>query len=169
MILSVTAIDRHQQWRSFFCQVDELEVAFDILNSIVQHGDQPLKASISDESSRIDLPIEAFGEQTMAEPIRQLKREWELILTPPVEQAKEERAPQPDWFPRLLALRQRHIDQLEDSISRMRQLMLFTKKSMLKGALKTRLINRQQETIDRYTSALARAQAAYSALLFPIE
>ncbi|MFD1141954.1 hypothetical protein ACFQ4C_12580 [Larkinella insperata] len=169
MILTVTAIDRQQQWRSFFCQVDELEVAFDILNGIVRQGDQPIKALITDESGRIELPTEVFDESSVSAAVRELKKDWESILTQPRPEAGIERAPDAEWFYRLVILRQRRLEQLQDSLGQMQQLLTNTRKEMPKGPSKTRLINRYQGLIDRYLELVARAQAAYQAVLCPAD
>ena len=167
MILSVTAIDRQRQWRNFFCQVDELEAAFDILNGIVRQGDQPIKALIIDEDGCIELPAEVFDEASLSASVRALKQDWELILALPVRAFRNEYKADSEWFSRLIALRQMRVEQLQDSLSRMQQLLRNTKKGMPKGPYKTRMINRYQTVINRYTHLLARAQAAYQAVLSP--
>ncbi|RAJ97407.1 hypothetical protein LX87_02307 [Larkinella arboricola] len=166
MMLTITAIDRQRQWRRFFCQIDEFETAFDILNGIVRQGDQPISALVTDEGGRIELPTEVFDESPLSAPVRALKQDWELILAQPIREVSKEREPDADWFPRLLALRQTRVEQLQDTLSQMQELLRTTRKEMPNGPYKARLMERYQRLVDRYTHLLAQAQAAYQTVLF---
>ncbi|MGA0559617.1 hypothetical protein ACO2Q8_23355 [Larkinella sp. VNQ87] len=167
MVLTLTTIDNQQQWRNFFCQVDELETAFDILSGIVQRGSQPVRASLRDGNGIIDLPLDIFNNHPFSEPIRILKKEWESILAQPLHKPVVQELTPSEWFTRLLKAKQNRIENLQKTLGQMQNLLLSTKKEMAKGPYKTRLMQRYQSSIDRYADLLAQAQLSYTALLCP--
>lgn len=84
MILSFTALDKNAEFRKFFCQLTELEVALDILSSVTRQGDTIIEAHVIDEGVRTELPPEAFDGKPLSESISQLEMEWQSILNEPV-------------------------------------------------------------------------------------
>ncbi|UHG94836.1 hypothetical protein [Spirosoma oryzicola] len=163
MFLQFTTLTKDRQWREFSCQLDELEVGLDVLLSIVKMGDQLINAYLTDGDSRLALPVEAFEGDSFSEPIGQLKREWEQLLAqPPVSQSLTS----VDWrktevIEPLIALKQRRIDGLQDTLNQMQQLLYTTELGMQEGPYKTRLITHYELIINRYTNSIARIENIY--------
>ncbi|MBC8152581.1 MAG: hypothetical protein H7Z72_06685 [Bacteroidetes bacterium] len=80
MILSLKSFGRERDVRHFFCSVDDLEPGFEVLSLLVSQREIVLEAYITDENTRVDLPVEAFDGQPFREPIRNLERQWNEIL-----------------------------------------------------------------------------------------
>lgn len=84
MILSFTAFDKHGEFRKFFCQLTELEVALDVLSTVAAHGDTIIKAHIIDEGIKTELPPQAFDGEPFSKSIGQLEMQWQTALSEPV-------------------------------------------------------------------------------------
>lgn len=109
MTLSFTAIDRHNQFRDFSCQLASLEVALDVLSKITMQGSKILTAYIVDEGKRIQLSSEAFDGVSFSEPIYQLEKQWQEILGEPIRSAETVN----DWH---IQLTRQRIKILEEKI-----------------------------------------------------
>lgn len=84
MILWFTALDKHVQFRNFSCQLTDFDVALDVLCTITAQGSKLLTARIIDEGNHLELSVNAFDGEPLTGPIRQLKEQWQAILSEPV-------------------------------------------------------------------------------------
>ncbi|GAB3325645.1 hypothetical protein GCM10027299_24030 [Larkinella ripae] len=166
IILALTAIDQQQQVRDFYCHVDELETAFDILNSLILRGNQPIRAEVTVSGGRTELPVDVFDGQDWSAPIQQLKKEWEALLQPSGPSSQAEPS---NWFVRLLAVRRQRLEHLEHSVHQMQQLIKSTQRNLRSGPYKNRLLWHYQGSLDYYQHALTQAQSAYSKVLCPAD
>jgi len=83
MLLSLTAIDKHQEERHFSCLLPELDVAFDVLNHIVAEGDILIRADLIDENRPMPLPVETFDGVSFSSVLHQLQLVWNTVLAEP--------------------------------------------------------------------------------------
>jgi len=60
MVLYFTSIDKHNEYRDFFCELATLEDAFGLLNLIVAGGNLLLSAKLLENETSLSLPVEAF-------------------------------------------------------------------------------------------------------------
>lgn len=86
MLIILQTIDVDNQARSFACWFSRLELAFDVLNGIQSTGARLIAAEVIDNDQRTQLPIHAFeGNDTLySTNIQQLEREWQQILSVPI-------------------------------------------------------------------------------------
>lgn len=83
MILFITTIDSKNQLRSFSCWLTKLEIAFDVL-SLISSDEQLVNVELIDDEKRIQLPAHVFKGAPFSSAILQLERDWQLILSEPV-------------------------------------------------------------------------------------
>lgn len=84
MILFITTIDSKNQLRNFSCWLTKLEIAFDFL-SLVSAGERLVSVElVDDDDKRIRLPAHVFKGAPFSSAILQLERDWQLILSEPV-------------------------------------------------------------------------------------
>ena len=62
-------------------QVDQVEQAFELLSYIVATGASLQEAFLFDNNRRTDLPLAAFDGQPLLEPLQQLERDWQGLLS----------------------------------------------------------------------------------------
>ena len=84
MVFSLTAIDQQGQTREFFCQIDKVEVGFDLLSAVAAQGHILLKAQVLDGDRLTSFPTDVFDGVPFSENIRLLEREWQAVLARPV-------------------------------------------------------------------------------------
>lgn len=158
MILSFTAIDKNAQLRDFFCQQDELESALDILSSIASQGDTLLTASIIDEESRLELPVEVFDGQQFSNSFKQLEKQWQAVLSKPIQPKKANDTWYIDLTQQRIGLYQRKIDHLSQLINWLEQFRRHAEKYIYDERLRTKAINRYDSTLTRYRQYIHLAQ-----------
>lgn len=83
MIFSLTAIDQNGQTQDFFCQIEQIELGFDLLSAVSATGHILLKAESLDEGKLTSFPVAVFDGIPFSENIRLLEREWQQILATP--------------------------------------------------------------------------------------
>jgi len=83
MILFITTINSKNQLRSFSCWLTKLEIAFDFL-SLISSGERLVSVELMDDDKRIQLPAHVFKGAPFSSAILQLERDWQLILSEPV-------------------------------------------------------------------------------------
>ena len=80
MLICFTAIDSNNEHRHFSWWFDTIEIAFDVLSSLVANGSQLLKAELIDGDRCLLLPIEVFDGQPFSPVIKELENEWRHLL-----------------------------------------------------------------------------------------
>ncbi|WP_133299855.1 hypothetical protein [Larkinella punicea] len=63
------------------CFPDDYEAAFDLLSNFVAGGLTLLEASVSDGGPLSKLPVESIDGQLISPHLRNLQKEWEIVLT----------------------------------------------------------------------------------------
>ncbi len=81
MVFSLTAIDEAGQTRDFFCQVENIEVGFDVLSAVAALGHILLKAQVLEGDKLTSFPTEVFDGVPFSENIRLLEKDWKEILS----------------------------------------------------------------------------------------
>jgi hypothetical protein len=105
------------QNRDFFCQLDQLKNAFELLSNVVAGGDSLLHAHIlEDNGQRMPLPLEAFDGAPFIAPIQQLEQQWLVSLNPMPEST-------PTSFDRQEIIQWNRIRQYETQIGSIQQTM----------------------------------------------
>src|SRR3954469_9558317 len=87
MQLFLTAIDECDQLREYACPLQQLEVAFKILNDIVAQGHTLISSRIVEDDHATSLPVEAFDGACFQAAMKELEQEWQGILNKPVRPA----------------------------------------------------------------------------------
>ncbi|CCH51849.1 hypothetical protein BN8_00802 [Fibrisoma limi BUZ 3] len=166
MILSFTAIDKNAQLRNFSCMLDGLEVALDVLTTIVSFGDTILDAQVEEDDSAIQLPCEVFDGESMSVHIQQLEQEWQAILSEPF------RSPKTDGKEELLSLTRRRVTLYETRINLLNQasstfesLIRQTEEALPEGIRKNQLLDRYRSTLSRHQRLVKRSKVDYMYLL----
>jgi len=84
MQLFLTAIDECNQLREYTCPLQQLDVAFKILNDIVAQGHTLISSHIVEDDHATSLPVEAFYGACFLAAMTELEQEWQTILSKPV-------------------------------------------------------------------------------------
>ncbi|GAB3281781.1 hypothetical protein GCM10027347_57630 [Larkinella harenae] len=169
IFLAITSLDNQQQSRDFLGQVNDLEMAFEFLNKLVRQGNLPIRALVIEQGICTQLPVEVFDGQSWSANLQQLQSEWETLLKHSLPRPQLQSEASFDWFIRLLTLRLQQVEHFRALIQQMQQLIKTTQKGLAASPSKKRLLQHHQRSLDRYCTSLARAQAAYSNLLHPVE
>ena len=77
---NLTAITPQGQWRSFSFQHPDLEIAYSLLQNIVQQGDTLLDVRLLDEHGDLLLPVDDFEKPYFVNPIELFRQQWETLL-----------------------------------------------------------------------------------------
>ncbi|GAB3939798.1 hypothetical protein GCM10028805_00750 [Spirosoma harenae] len=80
MMFKITVMNRQGDIRLFSLFNVELETGFDVLNYIVQQGDQLIQAKFLDNGKPINLPIDAFDGNACIPAINNLMADWQQLL-----------------------------------------------------------------------------------------
>lgn len=83
MILFITTINSKHKLRKFSCWLTNIEVAFDFLN-LIAADEKLVTVELLDDDKRIKLPAHVFKGAPFSTSILQLEREWQHILSEPV-------------------------------------------------------------------------------------
>lgn len=83
MVFSLTAIDQEGQTRDFFCQIENIEVGFDLLSAVAAQGHILLRAQMLEDNKVTSFPLDIFDGLPFSENIRLLENEWQQILAKP--------------------------------------------------------------------------------------
>lgn len=161
MFLSITTLNREACWQDFFCQINDLDHAFAFLDVIVNKGDTLIKAHITDQGSKLKIPVEAFGGEPVCEHIELLKEEWEYILAQPLKQPKQPSATE-ELHQRLLAVRRTKETHLRHKLRMMQHLLQVTQESFRESERKQRIIQHYQLVINQLTDSLSRLHAQFA-------
>lgn len=165
MILSFTAIDKNAQLRDFSCQFTELENALDVLSSIASQGDTLLAAYVTDEESRLELPVEVFDGQQFSASFKQLEEQWQAILNEPIQSKKANDT----WYVNLMQQRiklyEQKIDSLSQLITELQQFRQQAEERIYNERLQTRLINRYNSMLTLYHHYRTQAQSNQKQIL----
>jgi hypothetical protein len=81
--LLLTAVDRQGELREFTCQLPDIDSGFDVLSELAATGNILVEARLFEEDSWTPLPPEAFDGQPISPRIRELQKDWQLILNQP--------------------------------------------------------------------------------------
>ncbi|AKD53819.1 hypothetical protein [Spirosoma radiotolerans] len=84
MHLFLTTIDEYNQLREYACPLQQLDVAFKILNDIVMQGQTLLSSCIVEDNYTTSLPVKAFDGACFMAAMKELEQEWNNILSKPV-------------------------------------------------------------------------------------
>lgn len=169
VLLHLTAVDQQSNIREFSCDIDQLELGFDVLNQIVAHGDRLIWARLIDKLDIIALPIEAFDGDSVLEPIRALEREWKSILTQPSPSIKKHRTGLLELTNQRLVACEHKIVQSGLLLRSMESLLVESQKFDLPPARKQVLESRHQRTVDFFQSQLDMAHISRLRLLRTID
>lgn len=85
MYFTLNVIDRNQDARQFFFQIDELEMGFEFLNHIVDKGAILISVDLIDNDQCTSLPVKAFDGISFLPELEKLKNEWVSILAKPLQ------------------------------------------------------------------------------------
>lgn len=149
MVLSFTALTKQNQFRSFNCQLSELETALDVLNTISQQGDTLLNVWIKDEDTCIELPPNIFDGESFSKPLQDLKKQWEAVLSQPVRAESLNFHWRMEMANRQLQIYSRRIDHYAQLIDQFRQLRQCIEKSAYSESSKVLLMGRYDTLISR--------------------
>lgn len=83
IVFSITVLDQQGQQRNFLCQLERIEVGFDVLSSIVSQGSTLLEANLIEGGTVTPLPLDAFDGTSYVNAIQGLEQEWLLALKLP--------------------------------------------------------------------------------------
>lgn len=157
--LYIRSIDRDNQLRQFDCQFNQLETALDTLNLIAVAGSTLLDVYMLEDGKRTSLAPQAFDGSDLLKPIRSLQRQWEEILTAPV----NDTPPPPNLL--LLSLLLQRIDQFESrlaeydsTIYKLEKLLGETQQQLQAGISKDRLVNHYQLLIRQQQARMSQVQ-----------
>lgn len=169
VFLHLTAVDQQSTVHEFSCNVDRLELGFDILTKIVAKGDKLVWARLVDDGDSTALPIDAFDGGSVLEPIRALEYEWKSILAQSSPAVKNHRTD-------LLTLTTQRLVACEDKIvqnslllSSIESLLVESRKSDLPLVRKQVLERRHQRTLIFFQSQLDMARISRQRLLQTID
>lgn len=155
MTLSFTASTKQNKLRHFSCQLPELEVALDVLNSIALKGDKILRVQISDEDSCMELPAEAFDGESFTDSLHQLEEQWQLALRESVS------LPDNNWYIELTRRRIKvyddRIGQLTLTINKFEQFRERVNGTSIQGTGNSRLMNHYNSALSTYRHQIDQA------------
>lgn len=117
MFLRLVAVDQLGQVRDFTCQMNKLEVVFDVLNQIVAQGHALMKASIVDENKATSLPLEVFQGVSFLKAMQELEQEWQSILTAPADS-------QPSFHQERIQRLQQQVQRYEQQLARIETMII---------------------------------------------
>lgn len=80
MLLYLSALSTLGEERTFRIQIDEIEMAFDLLSCVVAKGDTLIEAHLLEQGKQTPLPVEVFDGQPFSGPLQNLELQWQLIL-----------------------------------------------------------------------------------------
>lgn len=86
-VFSITVLDQQGQQRNFLCQLERIEIGFDVLSTIVSLGSTLLEANLIEGGTVTPLPLDAFDGTSYVNAIENLEQEWLLALTYPPDAA----------------------------------------------------------------------------------
>lgn len=86
-VFSITVLDQQGQQRNFLCQLEQIEIGFDVLSTIVSQGSTLLEANLIEGGIITPLPLDAFDGTSYVNAIQNLEQEWLLALTYPPDSA----------------------------------------------------------------------------------
>lgn len=160
MILSFTAIDTSAQFRDFFCQFAELETALDFLGTITSQGDTILKAHIIDDDKRTELSPEAFDGQPFTQPLHQLEKQWQVLLSDPMHLATPDTSWRIDFARQQIKLYDNRIAVIRLAISQIELLWQRAEESIQHESRRIQLIDRYRQMLIRHQQQINQMQAA---------
>jgi hypothetical protein len=165
MQLIFTSINSNNQRREFSWWLANLEIICDVLNSIVSKGNQLISAEIVDGDQRTQLSVEAFDGSDCSGAIRQLRQEWQQILSAPVSSRSVHNQ-------RLIGLTQRQVKnhegriaQIELAIKALEQQRQQVQNHIFREPSRSVLMSRNEEAIQQFQLHLTIAQARQQTIL----
>ena len=85
VLICFTAIDPHSHYRQHSCYAYTLDMCFEMLSGLTNHGWRLLTVNYGvmkdGDLTWVELPVEAFDGEPLQEPLKTLQREWEQILS----------------------------------------------------------------------------------------
>lgn len=154
MYLFFKAIRTHGDVRTFMFQPDNLAVGLDFLNFICGLGDVLIEAHLADEFSTTALPLDIFDGDSFSEPMEQLEKEWQALLTnSEVPTGELPIVSVVDITSKRIEQTDQRIQNLELTIKRLELLAERAKKSTNDS-----ILNHYQSLIDQYQQQIDRAR-----------
>ncbi|MBD2753393.1 hypothetical protein [Spirosoma validum] len=160
MILSFTAITSNAQFRDFSCQFTELETALDFLGSVTLQGDTIIKAHILDDDKRVELASEAFDGKSFTEPLHQLEKQWQAILSKPRRSSQANNQWHIDLTRQRIKLYDTRIEQITRMVLQVELLCLRTEEMLLHEPRRDNLVSYYRSMLDMYCQQINQAQAS---------
>jgi hypothetical protein len=165
MILLITTVDYKHQLREFRCQIEQLEVGFDLLSDIVTQGEQLLSACIVDEDHSLTLPLDAFDGMPFLAAIQELEKEWQAILSefPPstlIDSSEPKR-----WISQQVGRCEVKMIHLQLTMDRLKQIRQRAQDLAPPGSTPSRVLQHYSSLIDRYQAQLIKAQLLHQLAL----
>lgn len=81
IVLLFSSIDLRGEYRECHYLGHELESGLNILTCLVDDGWQLISVKLIVDSSLIPLPVEIFYNESLTESLKQLREEWEEVLS----------------------------------------------------------------------------------------
>ncbi|WP_157816186.1 hypothetical protein [Spirosoma pollinicola] len=165
IFLLLTTVDTQHQLREFRCQIDQLEVGFDLLSGIVAQGEKLLSARIIDEGQSLKLPLEAFDGTPFLKAIQELESEWQAILSEFPPATLSNRSERKQWISQQVRRYEVKMITLQLTLDRLKEIRQRARDMAPAASGSSSVITHYSALIDRYEGQLIKAQLLYELAL----
>jgi hypothetical protein len=165
MMLVLTAIDSHHQLREFSCPISQLEVGFDLLNTIVARGHALISAYIMDDNQSTSLPLEAFDGGHFLTAVQELQEEWQTILSDPPQAASLPSVSLSQWRHQRVRRYEVRVDILKRTLDRLQEIWQRARDKTPGQSTPSPVQSHYRDLIERCKVRLIKAQLLYQVAL----
>ena len=165
MVIVITARNTHAEIQNFVCQLNNLEIGLDVVSLIAGRGNQLLEAVLIDQGTTMPLPLEVFDGQSFSEPIQQLEREWQLILSEKFNHEMMGNQQVDDLIDRRIKCHHTIILRLEQAVVFTEQQLQRIQNSDFRERSHAPTLRQLQRALERYQHNLGRERESLQRLL----
>ncbi|GAB4023432.1 hypothetical protein GCM10028808_73880 [Spirosoma migulaei] len=164
MVFFLTTIDQQGVSREFSL-IGDLEVACKLFDHVAQKGHILLKASVVDGDRSSDLPLESFYGPASLPVIEALEREWQHILSEPINIRSVCAQKLPNMISKRIKRHKTCIFQLEQAVVQAEQRLQRVATTIHREPHRGRMLHQLEGLLKRHQQNLATERASFFTFL----